>query len=65
MAGFTEYIKKHSKVQNEITQTIEKYINESYATQSRTRQNASVQNKNSEQVINIKGETQSKICIKK
>ena len=56
MAEFIEII-KNSKVQNEITQTIEKYNKESYLTQSRIGQNALIQNKVFEQAMNIMGDT--------
>ena len=40
MAEFIEVINNDSKVQNEITQTIEKYNKESFSTKSRIGQNA-------------------------
>ena len=49
--------KKDSKVQNEITQSIEKYNKESYSTQSKIAHNALTQSKGFEQAINIKGGT--------
>ena len=52
-----EVTKKDSKVQNEITQTIETYNKESYSTQSKTGQNALMQSKVFEQAINIMGDT--------
>ena len=57
MAHFIEIIKENSKVQNEITQTIEKYDEESYSTQSQTGQNALNQNKAFEQAIKIIGDS--------
>ena len=57
MAEFIEIIKNDSKVQNDISQTIEKYIREPYATQSKTKQKALVQSKVFEQAINIMGDT--------
>ena len=57
MAEIIENIKKDSKVQKEISQIIEKYNNESYATQARRLENASIQSKVFEQAKNIKGDT--------
>ena len=57
MAELIEFLKEDSKVQNEITQTIEKYNKESYSTQSKIRQNALIQNKVFEQAISILGDT--------
>ena len=51
MADFIEVLKKDSKGQNEISQTIERY-NESYATQSKIGQNALIQSKVFELAIN-------------
>ena len=44
MVEFIEIIKKGSKFQTEITQSIEKYNEESYSTQSKIVQNALMQN---------------------
>ena len=57
MVEFRETIKKDSKVQNEIPQTIGKYNKESSSTQSKIEQNALPQNKVFEQAINIMGDT--------
>ena len=57
MAEFTQKIKNDSKVQNEISQTIEKYNKESYSTQSKIGQNALIQSKVFEQARNIMGDT--------
>ena len=43
MAEIMETVKKDSKVQNEITQTIEKYNQKYYSIQSKIRQNALIQ----------------------
>ena len=56
MAEFREIIKKNSKVQTEILQTIEKK-KESFSTQSKIGQKASVQSNVFEQAINIFGDT--------
>ena len=57
VAEFIEIKKKYSKVQNGVSQTIEKYIKESYSTQSKIGQNAFIPNKASEQAIKIVGVT--------
>ena len=57
MAELIELIKKDSKFQNEITQIIEKYNEESYPTQAEIRQKASIQSKIFEQAINNLGDT--------
>ena len=56
MAEFLEIIKKESNVQNDISQTIEKYNKESYSTQSKIGQNGSLLSKFFEQATNIMGE---------
>ena len=50
-------MKKDSEVQNEIIQTLEIYSKESYSTQSKIGQNASIKNKVFEQALNLMGET--------
>ena len=50
-------MKKDCEVQNEIIQTLEKYSKESYSTQSKIGQNASIKNKVFEQALNLMGET--------
>ena len=57
MAEFIKVMKKDPKVQNEISQTIEKYNEKSYATQSKIGQHASTQSKVSEQAVNKMGDT--------
>ena len=57
MAEFIEVMKKDSKVQNEISQTIEKYNKKSYATQSKLGQHDSTQSKVFEQPVNKMGDT--------
>ena len=52
MAEFKEPIKADSKLQNEVSQTIEMYNNESYATQSKQAQNVLIQSKVFEQATN-------------
>ena len=63
MAEFIEIIKKDSKVQNEISQTIDKYNKESFSTRSQTGQNPLIQSKVFKQAINIMGETISDMDI--
>ena len=50
-------MKKDSKIQNGITQTIEKYNKKSYSTQSRIGRNALMQNKAFGEAIKIMGDT--------
>ena len=50
-------MKKKFEGSNEISQTIEEYNKESYATQSKLGQNALIQIKVFEQAINIMGDT--------
>ena len=57
MAEFIEILKKNSKVQSKISQTFEKYNKNSFATESKTIQNALTQSKVFEQAINIMGDT--------
>ena len=57
------FLKKYSKVRNEITQTIEKYNKESYSTQSKIGQNALVQSKIFEQTIFTLGDFIEKMHI--
>ena len=57
MAEFIEIIRKDWKVQNEISQTLEKHNKESYSTQSKKNQNALIQSKVVEQAVNIMGDT--------
>ena len=57
MSNFIEIIKKDTKIQDEISQTIEKYNNESFSTRSQIGQNALIQSKISKQAIEIMGDT--------
>ena len=57
MVEFSRGHKKDSKVQNEISKTIEKYNKESYSTQSKTGQSALIQSKVFEQAMNIMGDS--------
>ena len=57
MTDFMEIIEKNSKVQDDISQTIEKYNNESYENQSNIGKNAWFQSNVFKQTINILGET--------
>ena len=56
MAGFIENIKDNSRVQNETTQTIEKYNKESYPKQCKIGQSTLIQSKVFEQAIKIMGD---------
>ena len=57
MSDLLEKMQKDSKVQNEISQTIEKCIKESYATQSKIGQKTLVQSNVFKHSINIMGDT--------
>ena len=57
MAVFVEIISHDSKVQNEISQNIEKYNKEPYSTQSKKGQKDLIQSKVFEQAINTMGAT--------
>ena len=49
-------LKKYSKIQNDISETFEKYNEKSYATQSKIGQNASIKSKVVEQASEIMGD---------
>ena len=57
MTEFKEVIRKGSKVENDISQTIENYNKESYATDSIIKQNAFIKNRVFQQARNIIGDT--------
>ena len=57
MAEFDEINKKDRNIQNEISQTIEKYNKDSFSTRSQRGQDALIQSKDFKQAINIMGET--------
>ena len=57
MTEFKEIIQKDANIQNEISQTIDKYNKESFSTRSQIGQNALIQSKVIKQAINIMGET--------
>jgi len=63
MSDFIEIIKKDTKVQNDISQTIEKYNKESFSTRSQIGQNALIQSKIFKQAIEIMGDTISDMDI--
>ena len=63
MSDFIEIIKKDTKVQNDISQTIEKYNKESFSTRSQIGQNALIQSKIFKQAIEIMGDTFSDMDI--
>ena len=64
MAEFIEILTEDSKVQNEKTQTIEKYNKESCSTQSKIGQNSLIQSKVFEQAINFIGYTTEDMDLK-
>ena len=57
MSEFIEIIKKDVIIQNDISQTIDKYNNESFSTRTQIGQNALIRSKVFKQAINIMGET--------
>ena len=57
MSNFIEIIKKDTEIQDEISQTVEKYNNESFSTRSQISQNALIQSKIFKQAIEIMGDT--------
>ena len=57
MTDFIEIIVKDSKVQNDISNIIDKYNNQSYATGSKLGQNAIIQSSIYKEAINIMGDT--------
>ena len=57
MTEFMEIIKKDANIQNEISQTIDKYNKESFSTRTQIGQNDLIQSKVFKQAINIMGET--------
>ena len=57
MTNFIGIIKKDTKIQDEISQTVEKYNNESFSTRSQIGQNALIQSKIFKQAKEIMGDT--------
>ena len=57
MSNFIEIIKKDTKIQDEISRTVEKYNNESFSTRSQIGQNALIQSKIFKQAVEIMGDT--------
>ena len=60
---FIEIIKQDVNIQNEISQTIDKYNKESFSTRSQIGRNALIQSKVFKQAINIMGETISDMDV--
>ena len=63
MGEFIEIFKQDVNIQNEISQTIDKYNKESFSTRSQIGQNALIQSKVFKQAINIMGETISDMYV--
>ena len=57
MSDFIEIIQKDSKIQNDITNIVDKYKNQSLATRSKLGQNAIIQSSIYKEAINIMGDT--------
>ena len=58
-----KFFEKFSKIQNDISQTFEKYKEKSYATQSKIGHNASIQSNVFEQASKIMGNTNENMDI--
>ena len=56
---------KNSKIQNKTSQTIEKYVKKSYATQIKIAQSALIQSRVFEQATNVMGDTVEVMQIRK
>ena len=57
MTDFIEIIQKDSKIQNDISNIVDKYNNQSLATRSKLGQNALIQSSIYKEAINIMGDT--------
>ena len=57
MADFIEIIKRDTKIQNDVSNIIDKYNNQSLATRSKLGQNALIQSSIYKEAINIMGDT--------
>ncbi len=57
MTDFIGIIQKDTKIQNEISNIIDKYNNQSYATKSKLGENALIQSGLYKEAINIMGDT--------
>ena len=57
MADFIEIIQKDTKIQNDISNIVDKYNNQSLATRSKLGQNALIQSNIYKEAINIMGDT--------
>ena len=57
MADFIEIIQKDTKIQNDISNIVDKYNNQSYATKSILGKNALIQSSIYKEAINIMGDT--------
>ena len=57
MTDFIEIIQKDTKIQNDISNTIDKYNNQSYATRSKLGENALIQSSIYKEAINNMGDT--------
>ena len=57
MTDFIEIIQKDTKIQNDISNIVDKYNNQSYATRSELGRNALIQSNVYKEAINIMGDT--------
>ena len=65
MTDFIEIIQKDSKIQNDISNIIDKYNKQSYATKSNLGENAIIQSNVYREAINIMGDTINDMDIEK
>ena len=63
MGEFIEIVKRDVNIQNEVSQTFDKYNKESFSTRSQIGQNALIQSKDFKQALNFMGETISDIDV--
>ena len=63
MSDFIEIIQKDSKIQNDISNIVDKYNNQSLATRSKLGQNALLQSNIYKEAINIMGDTNNDMDV--
>ena len=65
MTDFIEIIQKDTKIQNDISNIVDKYNNQSFATKSILGKNALIQSSIYKEAINIMGETINDMDVEK
>ena len=63
MTDFIEIIQKDTKIQNDISNIVDKYNNQSYATKSILGKNAIIQSSIYKEAINIMGDTMNDMDV--